>query len=125
MTESRRRLLLAFTGAAGVFAIEPILSALQGPSPVHPQPMPSPNAPDQSFPPGLNGPKLSPDDQKAQKKQNQLELKSDVAKLSELVSELKENVERIDTDSTLSLPIVKKAQQIEKLAKQIKDLAKG
>lgn len=126
MSESRRHILLTILGAAGVFAAEPLLSALQsnGVRPP-PPPRPSPNAPDQNFPPGLDGPKLSPTDTKAIKKQNQIEIKSDVAQLSQLVSDLKGQVERIDTDSTLSLPIVKKAQQIEKLAKQIKDLAKG
>jgi hypothetical protein len=126
MTESRRRLLMTFAGAAGVFAVKPVLSALQsaGVRPP-PPPRPSPNAPDPNFPPGLDGPKLSPTDAKALKKQNQIEIKSDVTKLSELVSELKQQVEKIDTDATLSISIVKKAQQIEKLAKQIKDRAKG
>jgi hypothetical protein len=32
---------------------------------------------------------------------------------------------RTDANSMLSVSLVKKAQQIEKLAKQIKDLAKG
>jgi hypothetical protein len=34
-------------------------------------------------------------------------------------------VERTDANSILSVSLVKKAQQIEKLAKQIKDLANG
>ncbi len=46
-------------------------------------------------------------------------------KLYEMVSELKEQVDKTDATATLSISIVKKAQQIEKLAKQIKDLAKG
>ena len=126
MTESRRHLLMTVLGAAGALTIEPVLSGLQGPGvrPA-PQPRPSPNAPNPNFPPGLDGPQLSQADTKALKKQNQLEIKTDVTKLSELVSELKQQVERIDTDSTLAVSIVKKAQQIEKLAKQIKDLAKG
>jgi hypothetical protein len=45
--------------------------------------------------------------------------------LYDLVGELKEQVDKSDATSTLSLPVVKKAQQIEKLAKQIKDRAKG
>jgi len=123
MTESRRRLLLmTIAGAAGLLTVEPVLSALQGP---HPQPIPSPNAPNQNYPPGLNGPDLNPKDSKLIKKQNQAEIKSDVAQLSQLVSDLQTQVGKIDTDSTLSLPILKKAQQIENLAKQIKNLAKG
>jgi len=42
-----------------------------------------------------------------------------------MVSELEEQIDRTDSTSTLSMAVVKKAQQIEKLAKQIKDLAKG
>jgi hypothetical protein len=42
-----------------------------------------------------------------------------------MVTELKDQVDKTDATSTLSLSVVKKAQQIEKLAKQIKDLAKG
>jgi hypothetical protein len=126
MPEPRRRLFLTFVGAASVFALEPLLSALQTPTPrPAPQPRPSPNAPDPNFPPGLNGPKLSTTDPKVIAKQNQEEIKSDVTRLYELVSELKEQVEHTDANSTLSVPVVKKAQQIEKLAKQIKELAKG
>jgi hypothetical protein len=64
-------------------------------------------------------------DQKAIDRAKQQELRTDVSKLFEMVSELKEQVERTDTNSTLSLSVLKKAQQIEKLAKQIKEVAKG
>ena len=126
MLGTRRRLMTTFFGAAGFLAARPLFAAWQSPGvrPA-PQPRPSPNAPDPNFPPGLNGPDLNPADAKAIKKQNQAEIKEDVAKLSELIGELKSQVERIDSDSTLSLSMVKKAQQIEKLAKRVKDLAKG
>jgi len=42
-----------------------------------------------------------------------------------MVSELREQVQKTDSSSVLSVSVVKKAQQIEKLAKQIKELAKG
>ena len=42
-----------------------------------------------------------------------------------MVAELKEHVEKTYATSVLSLSVVKKAQQIEKLAKRIKGLAKG
>jgi hypothetical protein len=64
-------------------------------------------------------------DQKAIDRANQQELRSDVSKLYEMVTDLKEQVEKTDANKTLSLTVVKKAQQIEKLAKQIKELAKG
>jgi len=57
--------------------------------------------------------------------ENQKELRANIAKLYDMVVELKEQVEKTDANSTLSVPLMKKAQQIEKLAKQIKNLAKG
>ena len=82
-------------------------------------------APNPNFPSGLDGPQATGPDKKAIDRQNQKEIKADVTKLYEMVSELKEQIDRTDSTSTLSMSVVKKAQQIEKLAKQIKDLAKG
>jgi hypothetical protein len=42
-----------------------------------------------------------------------------------MVVELKDQVEKMDANSTLSIPVMKKAHQIEKLAKEIKNLVKG
>ena len=88
-------------------------------------PRPSPNAPNPNYPPGLQGPEQTPPDPKKLDRQNRAEIQADVQKLYELIGELKEQVERSDTSSTLSLSVVKKAQQIEKLANQVKDRAKG
>jgi len=62
---------------------------------------------------------------KAIEMENQKELRANVAKLYDMVVELKEQVEKTDANSTLSIPVVKKAQQIERLAKQIRNLLKG
>jgi hypothetical protein len=64
-------------------------------------------------------------DPKAIARANQIEIRTDIAKLYDLVSELKEQLEKTDAAATLSISVVKKAQQIEKLAKHIKDLARG
>ena len=56
---------------------------------------------------------------------NQRALRADIAKLYEMVSTLKDQVDKTDPASTLSVAVVKKAQEIEKLAKQIKNLARG
>ena len=127
MLESRRRLMMTCIGAAGVLASQPLMAAWQG-TPAHPappQPRPSPNTPNPNFPPGLKGPPVTGPDKKAIDRQNQEEIRTDVTKLYEMVSELKDEVDRTNTNSTLAVSVVKKAQQIEKLAKQIKDLAKG
>ena len=126
MLESRRRLMMTCLGAAGVLATRPLIAALQAPGVrPEPQPRPSPNAPNPNFPPGFDGPQATGPDKKAIDRQNQKEIRTDVAKLYEMVSELKDQIDKTDATSTLSLSVVKKAQQIEKLAKQIKDLAKG
>jgi hypothetical protein len=124
MPESRRHLLTALFGAAGVFAVEPLLSGLQAPSagPL-PKAKPYPNGRDPNLTTGIDDP--SRPDPKAIARANQMEIRSDIAKLYEMVSELKEQIEKTDAAAMLSLSVVKKAQQIEKLAKQIKDLAKG
>jgi hypothetical protein len=125
MPESRRSLILTFVGTASLFALEPLLSAMQSqPHPSPPQPKPSPNTPNGNVPSGLDGPPVNTGS-KPTNRQNQEEIKSDVTRLYEMVSELKEQVEHTDSNSMLSLSVVKKAQQIEKLAKQIKELAKG
>lgn len=90
-----------------------------------PQPIPSPNAPNPSFPSGMNGPGIKDPDAKTLDRQNQAEVKAEVEKLYALVFELREQMKQTDANSTLSLTVVKKAQQIEKLAKEIKDRAKN
>jgi hypothetical protein len=77
-------------------------------------------------PPDNNGPELPPGvNSKDMLKHNQKEIEQDVQKLYSLAGELKEQVEKTDSASVLSLPLVQKAEAIEKLAKQIKNLAKG
>ncbi len=95
MLESRRSLLKSVIGTAGAVATAPWMLA----APQTPQPMPSPNAPtNQNFPGGLNGPPVSSTDKPAP-----------------------------NTNLAAVFPVtfVKKAQQIEKLAKQIKDRTKA
>ena len=62
---------------------------------------------------------------KAVLEQHQKDIKKDIEKLYELATQLKTEVEKTDATSVLSLGMVKKAEEIEKLAKQIKDHAKG
>lgn len=73
----------------------------------------------------MNGPQPTTGADRAVSLGNQKELREDVSRLYGMVSDLKEQVERTDANSMLSVSLVKKAQQIEKLAKQIRDLAKG
>jgi len=58
-------------------------------------------------------------------KQNKDQIHDDVEKLFVLASELKDEVEKTDSANVLSLAMVGKAEQVEKLARQIKNLARG
>ncbi len=120
MSESRRHLLIHLAVVASILGAAPILTSAQGP-PLRP----SPNAPDPHFPHRVGDPEPTGPDQKAIDKQTQAQIKLEVQKLSELVGELKEQIDKSDATSTLSVSVVKKAQEIEKLAKQIKDRAKS
>ena len=62
---------------------------------------------------------------KALLEQRQKDIKKDIEKLFDLATQLKTEVEKTDATTTLSLPMVRRAEEIEKLARQIKDNAKG
>jgi hypothetical protein len=66
-----------------------------------------------------------PSSSKAMLEERQKSIKKDVEKLYDLAAQLKTEVEKTDSTTVLSLGMVKKAEEIEKLAKQIKDHAKG
>jgi hypothetical protein len=69
---------------------------------------------------------LNPKDAKAAMVlQNEKEFRDGVEQLSVLVNELKEELEKTPATDTLSVKMYKKAQEIEKLAKQIKNKVKG
>ena len=58
-------------------------------------------------------------------KQNHDQIHDDVEKLFILATALKDEVEKTDSANVLSLAMVGKAEQVEKLARQIKNLARG
>ena len=58
-------------------------------------------------------------------KQNKDQIHDDVEKLFVLATELKDEVEKTDSVNVLSMAMVNKAEQVEKLAKQIKNLSRG
>ena len=62
--------------------------------------------------------------EKKQNLQRQEDLKKDTEKLLELATELKQYVDK-SNENTLSMDVIKKADQIEKLAKSVKDKMKG
>jgi hypothetical protein len=62
---------------------------------------------------------------KALLEQRQKDIKKDIEKLFDLATQLKTEVEKTDATTTLSLAMIKRAEEIEKLARQIKDNARG
>jgi len=62
---------------------------------------------------------------KAALKENEKDIKKDIEKLFQLAGELKAEVEKTDSSVVLSLPLLRKAEEIEKLAREIKNRAKG
>lgn len=80
---------------------------------------------------GEKAPPMSPEQQriehdraKRMNKERFESLKRDTDKLLELATELKQNVDRAN-ENTLSLDVVRKADEIDKLAKQVREKMKG
>lgn len=123
MPETRRHLLGAMAAIAA--------GAIAGPSPLagqHPQPMPSPNAPaNQNAPAGLDRAGVEAGEQQRSKITPLAwsQIKSDVDKLFQMSSDLRDHVNQTNLASTLPLPLIKEAHQIEKLAKHIQEQMKG
>lgn len=85
----------------------------------------APQSPDsQRFPDGL--PEVTPKvDYSKILKHNQTQIQQDIERLYSLAGELKQQVDKTDSSQILSLQLLQKADEVEKLAHQIKNLAKG
>jgi hypothetical protein len=70
-------------------------------------------------------PTQPPPDPKVLLQENQKNLRRDVDHLVELTKDLKVEADKTEQTDVLSLSLVKKAEEIEKLARHIKDLARG
>jgi len=68
--------------------------------------------------------KIERDREKAMNKQRQTSLQKDTDRLLQLATELKEYVDKTN-EHTLSMDVIKKADEIEKLAKSVKGKMKG
>jgi hypothetical protein len=126
MTYSAHRAIFAVFGLVALLLAIPTmpLGAQKGIPPMLPQPRPSPNTPDGNVPSGLKGPAVTGPDEKSLDLQNQAEVRADIERLYALAFELREQMKVTNGANTLSLELVKKAQAIEKLAKEIKNRSK-
>jgi hypothetical protein len=68
---------------------------------------------------------LAPSAEKRMLEENQKDIKKKVEKLYDLATELKAEVDKTDSSKVLSLNLVRKAEEIEKLAREIKNRSKG
>ena len=66
-----------------------------------------------------------PGSRKAALEENEKDIKKKVEKLFQLATELKDEVDKTDSAKVLSVAMLKKAEEIEKLAKDIKSRTKG
>ncbi len=112
MLDSRRRFFYLLAGTAGSAVVLPRLLFAQAPVVQGPK-NPLPEAP------------VFKRDTKRLLQEDQKEIKKNVSRLYELVSELKQEVEKTDGTTILSLGLLRKTEEIEKLARQIRSRAKG
>jgi hypothetical protein len=122
--EWKRRTFLAAAIPAAVaasfgFRAKDVTAQPQNPQRQQQSP-PWPQPPQNPFP--NDAPKPDP---KQTLKHNKEQIEQDIEKLYSLAGELKEQAGKTDSTAVLSLPLVQKAEEIEKLAKQIKNLARG
>jgi hypothetical protein len=120
MRETRRTFVLALAAAASSLAApQPLLFAQRrGGFPTPPQPAEKQN------------PAAIPNDAnrasaKALLQENEREFRAGIERLYQLTSELRDEVQKTATSEILSLRIYKKTEEIEKLAKQLKNKVKG
>jgi len=119
MSDTRRSFLLAFAGTTAlILGRAAVLSGQAKPTgrPVPTDPTQEPESTEPSAP-------KSPT--KALLEANEKDIKKNIEKLYQLATDLKAEVEKTNSSQILSLALVKKAEEIEKLAREIKTRAKG
>lgn len=126
MGEARRRFLMTMTAAASWFvATNGFVLAQQRkstPFPCPPQPAHTPTPVEAAAAAANQDPPIS---KRAVLLQNEREFRAGVNRLHQLVSELKEELDKTMTTEVFSVPMYKKTEEIEKLAKQLKGKARG
>jgi hypothetical protein len=88
------------------------------------QPIPPPNVPQRDDRSPDIPPQIQKDMEKKANEQRQAELKRDTERLLKLSTELKEYVDK-SNENILSLDVIKKAEEIEKLAHSVRTKMRG
>lgn len=118
MYGTRREMMKLAAAAAGMASVGAWFAAAQDAS----QRDPSKTTPSGESP---RDPKLDSQQAKSLLEQNQKDMKKNIERLFELASQLKDEVEKTDATTTLSIAMLRKTEEIEKLARSIRDRAKG
>ena len=113
--EPRRKFLLTLIAAGVPAGVLALISSAQ----VRAQ---RPQNPEQPKEDDSHMPKIDP---KMILEANQKEIKKNVEKLYDLASDLKAEVEKTDSVRVLSIAMLRKTDEIEKLAREIRSRAKG
>ena len=113
MYSSRR----AFIGASFSLAAGAVWASQQGP-PTRQVPPPFP--PSEPPEPTRNSKR-----NRAMLKANREAIAKDVTRMSELVEAMQKELKENDSADILSLDVIRKSEEIEKLAKQVRDLVRG
>jgi len=119
MHETRRAFLTILAGAGTAAILRAQTERGQT------KPTGRPSAPDPSADADAPGDSTGKSPTKVLLEANEKDIKKNIEKLYQLATDLKEEVEKTDSSQVLSLAMVKKAEEIEKLAHMIKTRAKG
>jgi hypothetical protein len=129
MNDSRRSFLTVIVPGAAVAGAALLASARQSSRPTHPAvPGTGSSQAQQSQQPPLEPPafpKLTEAQKKAILTDDQKQIKKNVDELFSLAKDLKTQAEKIDATTELSVGFLEKTEEIEKLARKIRGLARG
>jgi len=122
MQKTRRAFVLTVAGTGGILATanEWLFAQFPPTPPPPPKPAETPNPAEMH-----SNPQAAAAAKRAMLQQDEKEFREGVERLFQLTSELREEVQKTATTDVLSLHMVKKTEQIEKLAKILKAKAKG
>ena len=122
MLETRRVFVVRIVGAASSLAAEERRLFAQYPPtpPPPPQPAETPNPAELH-----SNPRAAAVARRARMQQDEKEFREGVERLYQLTSDLREEVQKTTTTEVLSVRMIKKTEEIEKLAKVLKNKAKG
>jgi hypothetical protein len=119
---TRRKFLVGLALAGGTVAARS--GVLKGQSQNPPLP-PLPQTQDRRPPDAAPDTPPMPGAEKKILEENDKDMKKKVDRLYELATQLKNEVDKTDSSKVLSLNLMKKAEEIEKLARDIKNRSKG